>query len=105
MFSQYCFVLFAGGSADSSVKLWDLRKQLCVHTLRLEKGYGVKALQFDHSGSYVAVAGADVVCFVFIILLFLKIQIFGNFFHVFFVLSFPRSFFLPSQSVCLLVKH
>jgi len=59
-FSENGYNLVTSGSADSSVKLWDLRKQLCVHTLRLEKGYGVKALQFDHSGSYVAVAGADV---------------------------------------------
>jgi pre-mRNA-processing factor 19 len=47
------------GAGDASVKLWDLRKQLCVHTLRLEKGFGVRALAWDHSGSYLALGGAD----------------------------------------------
>lgn len=59
-FSENGYIVASAGVGDSCVKLWDLRKQMCLHTLRLESGYGVRALQFDHSGTYLAVAGADV---------------------------------------------
>lgn len=45
---------------DSVVKLWDLRKLKNFKTITLDEGYEVKALCFDQSGTYLAVAGTDI---------------------------------------------
>eukprot|EP00088_Acartia_fossae_P018346 TRINITY_DN2059_c0_g1_i2.p1 TRINITY_DN2059_c0_g1~~TRINITY_DN2059_c0_g1_i2.p1 ORF type:complete len:520 (+),score=119.19 TRINITY_DN2059_c0_g1_i2:63-1622(+) len=50
----------ASAADDSCVKLWDLRKLKNFKTIELEEGYEVKDLSFDHSGTYLAVAGTDV---------------------------------------------
>jgi pre-mRNA-processing factor 19 len=58
-FSENAFYVATGGASDGSVKLWDLRKNKCLHTVKLEAGYAVRSLQFDDSGVYLAVAGSD----------------------------------------------
>merc|ERR1712242_299952 len=42
------------------VKLWDLRKLKNFKTIQLDEGYEVRDLSFDHTGTYLAVAGTDV---------------------------------------------
>ena len=50
----------ATAADDAVVKLWDLRRLSNFKTISLENNYEVKALKFDHSGTYLAVAGTDV---------------------------------------------
>lgn len=50
----------ATAADDDVVKLWDLRKLSNFKTIPLESNYEVKSLRFDHSGTYLAVAGSDV---------------------------------------------
>ncbi|PVD32778.1 hypothetical protein C0Q70_08224 [Pomacea canaliculata] len=58
-FSENGYYL-ATAAEDSVVKLWDLRKLKNFKTLQLGDNYEVKALCFDQSGTYLAVAGTDV---------------------------------------------
>merc|ERR1712100_671843 len=46
-------------SRDGSVKLWDLRKPLCIQTLQVSDG-PVNAVRFDQTGQYLAVGGSTV---------------------------------------------
>ena len=48
------------GAEDACVKLWDLRKLKNFKTIQLDENYEVKDLSFDHTGTYLAVAGTDV---------------------------------------------
>lgn len=45
---------------DSCIKLWDLRKKKSFKSIQLADGYEVCDVSFDHSGTYLAVAGSDV---------------------------------------------
>ena len=58
-FSENGYYL-ATAADDSCVKLWDLRKLKNFRTIQLDEGYEVKDLEFDQSGTYLAVAGTDV---------------------------------------------
>ncbi|XP_070205537.1 pre-mRNA-processing factor 19-like isoform X2 [Littorina saxatilis] len=58
-FSENGYYL-ATSAEDSVVKLWDLRKLKNFKTLQLGDNFEVKALCFDQSGTYLAVAGTDV---------------------------------------------
>ncbi|KAK3606538.1 hypothetical protein CHS0354_041497 [Potamilus streckersoni] len=58
-FSENGYYL-ATSAEDSVVKLWDLRKLKNFKTLQLDDKYEVRALCFDQSGTYLAVAGSDV---------------------------------------------
>jgi len=58
-FSENGFYL-ATAADDSVVKLWDLRRLSNFKTITLDSNYEVKALRFDHSGTYLAVGGTDV---------------------------------------------
>lgn len=58
-FSENGYMVATGGVSDNAVKLWDLRKSKCLHTLRFETGYGVRTVAFDESGMYLGVTGAD----------------------------------------------
>lgn len=62
-FSENGYYL-ATGADDTTVKLWDLRKLKNFKTLVMEevngRGYQVKSLKFDQSGTYLSVAGSDV---------------------------------------------
>jgi len=56
-FSENGYYL-ATASADSTVKLWDLRKLKNFHTINLPEP--VSCVDFDYSGTYLAVGAADV---------------------------------------------
>lgn len=58
-FSENGYYL-ATAADDSVVKLWDLRKLKNFKTITLDERYEVKSLCFDHSGTYLGVAGTDV---------------------------------------------
>ncbi|XP_023322006.1 pre-mRNA-processing factor 19-like [Eurytemora carolleeae] len=58
-FSENGYYL-ATAADDSCVKLWDLRKLKNFKTLQLDEGYEVRDINFDTSGTYLAVAGTDV---------------------------------------------
>lgn len=58
-FSENGYYL-ATAADDACVKLWDLRKLKNIRTIQLDEGYEVKDLCFDHSGTYLAIAGTDV---------------------------------------------
>ncbi len=59
-FNENGYLVATGGVSDNAVKLWDIRKSRCLHTVKLEAGFGVRALAFDDSGVYLAASGADV---------------------------------------------
>lgn len=53
---------YAATASAEAVKLWDLRKLKCFSTLAPyadAKGPGAASVEFDHSGLYLAVGGAD----------------------------------------------
>jgi len=54
-FSENGYYL-ATGADDATVKLWDLRKLKNFHTISAEQGAAVKAVHFDYSGSFLAIA-------------------------------------------------
>lgn len=57
----FCIGFYLATAADDAVvKLWDLRKLSNFKTITLDNNYEVKSLKFDHSGTYLAVAGSDV---------------------------------------------
>jgi len=58
-FSQNGFYL-ATAAEDNSVKLWDLRKLKNFHAIELGEGFGLSAINWDYSGTYLAVAGSEV---------------------------------------------
>lgn len=58
-FSENGYYVATGGASDNTVKLWDLRKSKCLHTVRLGADYAVRSLAFDDSGVYLAVTGTD----------------------------------------------
>jgi len=58
-FSENGYYL-ATSADDSVVKLWDLRKLKNFKTITLEDRYEVRSLCFDHSGTFLGVAGTDV---------------------------------------------
>ncbi len=58
-FSENGYYVATGGASDNTVKLWDLRKSKCLHTVRLGPDYVVRSLAFDESGVYLAVTGND----------------------------------------------
>jgi len=45
---------------DNTVKLWDLRKLKNFHSIQLGEKFHVSAVQWDYSGSYLAIAGASI---------------------------------------------
>jgi len=47
-------------AAQNTVKLWDLRKLKNFHSLDLPEGATINAVQWDYSGTYLAVAAEDV---------------------------------------------
>lgn len=49
----------ASVAEDGAVKLWDLRKSRAVNNLDFDAGHTVNSVAFDHSGTYLAVAGTD----------------------------------------------
>lgn len=49
--------------AEDSVKLWDLRKLKSFHTIDLASDFTPKTVEFDNSGQYLAVAGANIQVF------------------------------------------
>ncbi|KAJ1991544.1 hypothetical protein H4R33_001302 [Dimargaris cristalligena] len=60
-FSENGYYLASAGE-DYAVYIWDLRSQSQAHVLTLdnESGTAPQALTFDHSGSYLVVAGVDI---------------------------------------------
>lgn len=59
-FSENGYYL-ATGAEDGEVKLWDLRKLKSFKTMTINDGkHSISGICFDQSGSYLAVAGADV---------------------------------------------
>ncbi|XP_003385193.1 PREDICTED: pre-mRNA-processing factor 19-like [Amphimedon queenslandica] len=58
-FSENGYYL-ATGAEDSQVQLWDLRNLKNFETINLGKGYEVKNVSFDVSGTYLAIAGTDI---------------------------------------------
>jgi len=57
-FSENGYYL-ATAADDNTVKLWDLRRLKNINTISLPDDFGVSAIEWDYSGSYLAVAGAD----------------------------------------------
>jgi len=47
-------------SKDGSVKLWDLRKPICIQTIKVEESAPVNCVRFDRTGQYLAVAASTV---------------------------------------------
>jgi pre-mRNA-processing factor 19 len=64
-FSENGYYL-ATAAEDNTVKLWDLRKLKQVHSVQLPDDFSVSSLDFDYSGTYLAVGGSDVryLCFI-----------------------------------------
>jgi len=58
-FSENGYVL-ASASEDNTVKLWDLRKLRNLQTIDLGANFGLLAVGFDFSGTYMAVAGQEI---------------------------------------------
>jgi len=62
-FSENGYYL-ATSADDSVVKLWDLRKLKNFKTITLDESEEIKALSFDKSGNYLAVAGTNIQLYV-----------------------------------------
>jgi len=62
-FSENGYYL-ATAAEDNTVKLWDLRKLKNFQTVNLPGDYNLSAVDFDYSGTYLAVAGNDIRVFV-----------------------------------------
>jgi pre-mRNA-processing factor 19 len=62
-FSENGYYL-ATGDDKGMVKLWDLRKLANFHNIDTKSRTGVHALEFDSSGTYLGIAGADVSLYV-----------------------------------------
>lgn len=62
-FSENGYYL-ATSADDSVVKLWDLRKLKNFKTITLDESDEIKALSFDKSGNYLAVAGTNIQIYV-----------------------------------------
>lgn len=58
-FSENGYYL-ATSAQDSTVKLWDLRKLKNFKTLTFDDGHLVSRVDFDYSGTYLAVGGSDI---------------------------------------------
>ena len=58
-FSENGFYL-ASVANDQTVKLWDLRKCVCFETMSLLNDFQASSIEFDFSGSYLAVAGKEI---------------------------------------------
>lgn len=57
-FSENGFYLATAGE-DGMVKLWDLRKLKNFKTIELGQDFTISDLDFDKSGSYLALNGSD----------------------------------------------
>ncbi|KAL1526962.1 hypothetical protein AB1Y20_015651 [Prymnesium parvum] len=55
-FSENGYYL-ATGSADTTVKIWDLRKLKDIHTIAAEGATAISSVAFDYSGAFLAVGG------------------------------------------------
>lgn len=62
-FSENGYFL-ATSADDSVVKLWDLRKLNNFKTITLDESEEIKALSFDKSGNYLAIAGTNIQLYV-----------------------------------------
>jgi len=62
-FSENGYYL-ATSADDSVVKLWDLRKLKNFRTIKLDEADEIRALSFDKSGNYLAVAGTNIQLYV-----------------------------------------
>jgi len=51
---------YLASAAGNTVKLWDLRKLKDFHSIELPERNQVKALEWDYSGTYLAVAADDI---------------------------------------------
>ncbi len=56
VFSYY----LATAAEDNTVRFWDLRKTKTFQTITLEDDYQLSSIEWDWSGTYLAVAGADI---------------------------------------------
>jgi len=61
-FSENGYYL-ATAAQDATVKLWDLRKLKNFKTLTFDDGFNISHLDFDYSGSYLAVGGSNIQVF------------------------------------------
>jgi pre-mRNA-processing factor 19 len=60
-FSENGYYLATSAMKDNVVKIVDLRKSEVVRKIELpEKHYEVRSVKFDHSGSYLGIAGSSV---------------------------------------------
>jgi len=51
---------YLASSAGNTVKLWDLRKLKNVHSIDLPNDAQISSVQWDYSGTYLAVASDDI---------------------------------------------
>jgi len=51
---------YLASAADNVIKLWDLRKLKNIHTVNITEGNNITAVEWDYSGTYLAVSGDDI---------------------------------------------